>query len=144
MRILGKWDLCEDDVVRPMLFLDVINGARTEDWFLIDTGADRTVLSAGLLKQLGAPQASAPLGFALAGIGGPRAFVQVQITLNLRRSDGGVAVIEGSFAAFTDEEATDFSILGRDVLDHMDLILSRRRNEVILIAPPTRYEILSS
>jgi hypothetical protein len=33
------------------------------------------------------------------------------------------------------------SILGRDVLNHFDLILSRRRNEVLLVAPNHQYRI---
>ena len=36
---------------------------------------------------------------------------------------------------------TDLSILGRDVLNHFDLILSRRRNEVLLLAPNHHYRV---
>ncbi len=38
-----------------------------------------------------------------------------------------------------DDAAADMSILGRDVLDHFDLLLSRRRNEVLLLATNHRY-----
>ena len=44
-------------------------------------------------------------------------------------------------AAFTDPAAADLSILGRDVLDHFDVIVSRRRNEVLLLATNHRYQI---
>ena len=37
--------------------------------------------------------------------------------------------------------ATDLSILGRDVLNHFDVILSRRNNEVLLLAPNHRYRV---
>jgi len=43
------------------------------------------------------------------------------------------------FGAFTSESALDLSILGRDVLANFDLILGRRRNEVLLLAPPHQY-----
>jgi hypothetical protein len=35
-------------------------------------------------------------------------------------------------------------ILGRDVLDNFDVILSRRRNEVLLLAPNHHYEVARS
>ena len=52
-----------------------------------------------------------------------------------------VAHMRGEFAAFTDPSATDLSILGRDVLNHFDVILSRRRNEVLLLAPNHQYRV---
>ena len=42
---------------------------------------------------------------------------------------------------FTDSTATDRSILGRDVLNHFDVILSRRQNEVLLLAPNHSYRV---
>lgn len=143
MRIAGEWRQCHDGVVRPLLVIDVIGPAGTpiEDPFLVDSGADRTVFSADLLTRLGGATAPAPSGMAMAGIGGTQAFVQVQATLALRRTDGGTATVQAIFAAFTDPKATDFSILGRDVLDHFDVILSRRRDELFLLASPSRYDI---
>lgn len=85
-----------------------------------------------------------PVGVSLAGIGGTQAFVQVQAILRLPSDDGGIATVQGSFAAFTDPGASDISILGRDVLDHFDDILSRRRDEIFLLAPPCRYQLHSS
>jgi hypothetical protein len=143
MRIAGEWYLCDDGVVRPVLFIDVIGptGVTVDEKFLVDPGADRTVFSAGLLSQLGGTTASPPAGVSLSGIGGTQAYVQVQATLNMRRTDGGVATVQGNFAAFTDPLATDFSILGRDVMNHFDVILSRRLDEIFLLAAPSRYEI---
>src|SRR2546427_5043260 len=37
--------------------------------------------------------------------------------------------------------ATDLSVLGRDVLDHFDLIISRRQNESFLLTPRHQYRI---
>ncbi len=146
MRIAGTWYKCDDGGIRPVLVLKVhaVNGTAAEDRFLIDIGADRTVFCAALLSRLGGPTSPAPTGVCLTGVGGPQPFVQVDAALQLTRNDGGVATIRGMFAAFTDPAATDLSVLGRDVLNHFDLILSRRRDEIALLAGVHRYEIHSS
>ncbi|MBI3823286.1 MAG: hypothetical protein HY289_11505 [Planctomycetes bacterium] len=143
MRIAGEWRLCDDGVVRPVLLVrvDGPSGVRFDETFLVDPGADRTVFSEALLVKLGGATAPAPSGVSLGGIGGSQAFVQVQATLSFQTTDGSPATVQGQFAAFTDPLATDFSILGRDVMDHFDVILSRRRNELCLLAPPSRYDI---
>ena len=145
MQIAGKWQQCDDGVVRPILVIDVITstGVSVEAMFLVDSGADRTVFSEALAKKMGGATASAPSGVSLAGIGGTQSFVQVHATLKLPRTDGGVATVQANFAAFTDPSATDFCILGRDVKDHFDVILSKRRDELFLLAPPSQYEIHS-
>jgi hypothetical protein len=38
-------------------------------------------------------------------------------------------------------DATDLSVLGRDVLDHFDVLLSRRRNEVVFLAQRHHYRV---
>jgi len=143
MRIAGEWRQCDDGVVRPLLVVDVMGptGVPVEEAFLVDSGADRTVFSADLLSRLGGATAPSPAGVSMAGIGGTQAFVQVQATLALPRTDGGTATVQANFSAFTDPKATDLSILGRDVLDHFDVILSRRRDELFLLASPSRYDI---
>jgi hypothetical protein len=61
--------------------------------------------------------------------------------LELTRDDGVPATIRGEFAAFIDPRASDLSILGRDVLDNFDVIISRRRDEVLLLAPNHHYHV---
>ena len=65
----------------------------------------------------------------------------VDTVLEFAIQDGPPARVRGQFAAFTEPTATDLSILGRDVLNHFDLILSRRNNEVLLLAPNHRYRV---
>jgi hypothetical protein len=144
MRIEGEWLLCDDGVVRPTVTVHVkgSNGRRESDRFLVDSGADRTVLSADLLHRLQVAGESSSLAFGLFGIGGAADFVIVRPELGLVRDGGGAVIIRGEFAAFTEPGATDRSILGRDVLDNFDLILSRRRDEVLLLAPNHRYQIV--
>ena len=143
MLITGKWQIGDDGVLRPLVRAVVsgIDGRLVADDFLIDSGADRTVLSAALLARLSLPTRSAPSGSILSGIGGGCAFVLVTSAVEFIREDGGVVRVRGEFAGFTDPTATDLSILGRDVLDNFDLIISWRRSEVLLLAPRHYYRI---
>ena len=109
--------------------------------FLIDSCADRSVFSANLLSRRGFPLTPPPENLSLQGISGTCAFALVRTVLELTRDDGGPVHIRGKFAAFIDPAATDLSILGRDVLNHFDVILSRRRNEVLLLAPNHHYRV---
>jgi hypothetical protein len=99
------------------------------------------VLSAELLNHLGVPSTEPPADMIFQGIGGPSEFVLVDIVLEFESQDRTLARVRGQFAAFTDPTATDLSILGRDVLNHFDVKLSRRNNEVLLLAPNHRYRI---
>src|SRR5205823_285700 len=129
MQILGEWLLCDDGITRPTVRAIVFgsSGVFVSDDFLIDSGADRTVLSATLFSRLSLPINQAPADFTLAGIGGASGFVLTSTVIEFARSDGGPARVRGEFAAFTDPKATDLSILGRDIMDNFDVILSRRR-----------------
>jgi hypothetical protein len=137
MRIEGRWMDFDDGETRPVVSVSVVGtgGRLYLDDFLIDTGADRTVLSAGLLSELRLPVELPSPGHALRGIGGHTGMVLVSTMLEFARDDGRPARVRGRLAAFTDRGATDVSILGRDVLDHFDVIVSRRRGEVLLLAP---------
>jgi Aspartyl protease len=143
MRIVGEWFACIDGVLRPVLEGSAadIAGSDCQERFLVDTGADTTVFAAGFVQRLGLPCGLPPAGVGLAGVGGAQAYVLVRTTLTLYADDGSPARIQGEFAAFTDPAATDTSILGRDVLAHFDLIVSRRRNEVVLLATNHGYRV---
>ena len=143
MRIIGEWFACTDGVLRPILegcAADVA-GSDCQERFLVDTGADATVFAAGFVQRLGLPFGLPPTGVGIVGVGGSQTYVQVRTTLTLYADDGSPARIQGEFAAFTDPTATEMSILGRDVLDHFDLIVSRRRNELVLLAMNHRYRV---
>jgi hypothetical protein len=143
MRIVGEWFACPDGVIRPVIegYAADVTGSDCQERFLVDSGADAFVFAAGFVQRLGLPYGAAPQGVGLAGVGGAQAYVLVRTTLTLYADDGSPARIQGEFAAFTDPAAADMSILGRDVLDHFDLIISRRRNEVVLLATNHRYQI---
>jgi len=142
MVIVGEWQLFDDSVTRPIVRTKGHKGDGTliaED-FLIDSGADRTVFRTALLEQLRILVQEPPVDLALSGIGGIRAFVLVATVIEFMRDDGGPVRVRGEFAGFTDPVATDLSVLGRDVLDNFDLILSRR-NEILLLAPNHQYRV---
>jgi hypothetical protein len=146
MRIVGKWQVGDDGVTRPVVRVEVqaADGRSEPEEFLIDSGADRTVFSASLLERLGFPAVPAPAGLTLEGIGGETGFVQVNTDVRVPCDDGGAATLRGEFAAFTDLSATDLSIVGREILEHFDVILSRRRDEVLLLAQNHSYRVVSA
>ena len=142
MLVRGEWQLRDDGVMRPIVRARVGgDSSPIAENFLIDSGADRTVLSAVLVTRLQLPARSAPPGFTPSGIGGTSAFVLVTTVVEFLRDDGRPLRVRGEFAGFTNPTATDLSILGRDILDHCDLVLSQRRNEILLLAPRHQYRI---
>jgi hypothetical protein len=143
MVLIGLWLACDDCITRPVIRAKVLGGDGTPyaESFLVDSCADRTVLSAALLRQLGFPADQLNPGVALQGVGGASDSVLVRTMLEFPRTDGNPARVRGEYAAFTNPRATDLSILGRDVLDIFDLIISRRRDEVLLVTGNNQYRV---
>src|SRR5262249_18418986 len=143
--IVGEWLRCDDGVTRPTVRANVFapDGTANNEVFYVDTGADRTAFSAALLAKLGWPTNHVAPGYSLKGIGGSAGFLEGAAILELTRDDGSPVRINGPFCAFTDPAVTDLSVLGRDVLHHFDVIVSRRRNEVLLLAGNHQYHVLT-
>jgi hypothetical protein len=146
MLIRGEWWRCDDGVSRPTVraWITDPDGGSFRERFLIDSGADRTVLRSLLLATLRLASVPPDPGLSLVGIGGATAFLLVSATLEFLRDDGRIARVNGPYDAFTDPAATDMSILGRNVLDNFDVILSSPRNEVLLLAPHHRYQVVTA
>jgi hypothetical protein len=146
MRIIGTWHTCDDGVVRPVLrgLLFDAHGKPLTEWFLIDTGADQTVLSGAVYFRLGTPGRRPEGSQRVTGIGGSSEIVLVPGEAAFTRDDGQLVKIRGEIAAFTDPAATDFSVLGRDVLDNFDLVVSRRRDQIWMLAGGHGYRIESA
>ncbi len=144
MRIPGEWLEFSDGAKRPVIEPKVLaaGGEFVGEHFLVDTCADCSALSADLLRKLNLQGSAPSTGISLKGISGDSPFVVVTTVMVFLRDDGGVVRISGQFAAFTEPTATDLSILGRDVLDHFDVIVSRRRSEVLLLAGNHRYQVV--
>jgi hypothetical protein len=144
MRLPGQWLLCDDGVLRPIFRAEVlaVDGTSIQAEFLADTGADVTVLCAEVLRKLGL--SSTVSQAQLAGVGGAAASVRVATAITLCRDDGGTAVFRGQFAAFTELEALDMSVLGRDIANLFALIVDRPRDLVCLLGSGHQYSITSS
>jgi predicted aspartyl protease len=142
MRINGMWMPCDDGVIRPIIAGRVASG--NEHWikseFLIDTGADRTVLSASILEQLVLPRfyTTEEIG----GLGGITDSVVIETSIQLLSEAGAWISFRGRFAAVTDFTALDFSVLGGDILDLFALVVDRPGNVVSLLSQQHRYSII--
>ena len=141
MRINGGWFETDERLPQPVVIgaLQAADGRWVKCPFLIDTGADTTVLSPKVLRQLGRPVTLAPKQ--LLGVGGPVETWQVWTTLAFLRTDGQPTIIEGAYSAFQIEDALEMSVLGYDVLSLFAVIVDRPGNAVCLLVPPQRYII---
>jgi len=144
MRLNGSWAEGHSGVWLPTISIDV--RAFDESWrksrFLIDTGADITVLRYDLLYELQLEPESDDGSF-LSGVGGESTSVRVATTLRFERDDGILVSFNGTFHGFTDPTALDISVLGRDVLGHFAAIVDRPGKLVTLLAGQHRYEIFA-
>jgi hypothetical protein len=82
---------------------------------LVDTGADRTVLSANVLQSLNLDLETTTPADRIGGVGGLVDSVSVNTQIRLSRDDSQKAVFRSEYAACTDHEALDMSVLGRDI-----------------------------
>ena len=141
MRFDGQWLECDDGIVRPVIRADVL--AADHEWraveFLVDTGADRTVMSANILESLNL-ETSCPRD-RIGGVGGLVDSIAVATQIRLTRDDGEKVVFRGHYAACTNQEALDMSVLGRDLLEMFAVIVDRRANVVAVIGGQHQYTI---
>ena len=142
MRINGEWSVCEDGVVRPIVNgrVQTVMGEWVSADFLLDIGADCSVLNGDLLSQLGLPLLKSEEG--LSGLGGGAASVVVETKLLLTRADGGTVVFSHRWAAVTDAGSLDLCILGRDITDLFAVIIDRPQDLVCLLNQRHRYTIV--
>ncbi len=141
MRIDGEWLECDDGFVRPVIRGQVLNahGNWEPVLLLVDTGADCTVLSAAILDVLGFEAGTTRER--IGGIGGVTQSVEVATKIRLPRENGGVVVFRGRFAAFTQVEALEISVLGRDIMQMFAVIVDRPGSVVALVGQQHRYSI---
>lgn len=146
MRIVGEWRLFSDGVKRPIIAAEMVDakGKRVSVRFLVDSGADCTALNAATIEKLQLPQRPSPSDIRIRGITGDCDYVTIQSAIDFKRDDGGAVTVRGEFLGLTDPGASDLCVLGRDVIGNFDLILSRRRDDVLLLAPSHHYQIVRS
>jgi hypothetical protein len=143
MRIDGRWLLCDDGVIRPVIRGEVLSVGQSWEWIelLVDTGADRTVLTAADLAKLG-PHPVAAEEASISGLGGKAMSVIVETQIRLTHDGPGKVIFRGQFAAVTDLEALDISVLGSDVTGLFAVIADRPGRVVSLLALRHRYSIV--
>jgi hypothetical protein len=141
MQIAGEWYLCDDGVSRPVVRGEILTGTAT--WraaeFLLDTGADRTVFTADMLAALHLP--FTPAGERLGGLGGVTESVLLATEIRLTSESGGKVLFRGQYAAVTDPEALDMSVLGRDITGLFAVIVDRPGRLVFMVGQRHSYAI---
>jgi hypothetical protein len=142
MHIDGEWLLCDDGIERPIIHgeLQAADGRWLPLPFLADSGADRTLLSADTLAALALPVNST--ADRLGGVGGMVSSVELETTLRLYQAHGSEVTFRGQFAAATEPEALDMSVLGREITDLFALIVDKPGNTVCLLGQRHRYVIV--
>ncbi len=143
MRVNGEWLECEDGVIRPSVpgLVRLADGQWAEVAFLLDAGADRTVLNARFLHLLRPLEVSESEPSHLAGVGGQVNTITIATALGFKKDDGRPATVQGTFRVFTEGESADLSVLGRDVTNNFSVIYDYPNQTVALLAPPHYYEI---
>lgn len=143
MLVNGEWLFCQDGAIRPTVtgLVRVPDGQLVEVPFLLDAGADRTVLSTDFLSLLVALQSSEAEQIHLAGVGGRVGSITVNTVIGFTRDDGKVVTVRGSYAVFTEGESAELSVLGRDVTNNFSVIYDYPNRAVALLARPHYYEI---
>lgn len=143
MQINGKWLLCDDGEVRPVVqgIVRLADSQWLEVPFLLDGGADRTVFSARFLHWLNHLKISEPAQAQLAGVGGQANTITIQTTMGFYRDTGRPITVQGTFRVFTESESADLSVLGRDVTNNFSVIYDYPAQVVALLAKPHYYEI---
>jgi predicted aspartyl protease len=141
MRVDGRWYRCPDSAIRPVFHVAVISadGTPVQRFFLVDTGADRTVFTRDLLDELGLPVIESLVP--LEGVGGRFGTVDVVAEIRFRRDDGGEVVVRNRCAAMTDPGALDMSVLGRDIIELFALVFDRSAKTLCLVGQRHRYTI---
>lgn len=141
MRIDGAWLLCDDQVLRPLIIGEILTGSGSWESaeFLVDTGADRTVFSAPVLNKLGLQSIASHEQ--VSGLGGVVKSVVVETQIRLTREHAGKAIFRGQYAAVTELESLDISVLGRDITGLFSVIVDRLDDVVCLLGQRHCYRI---
>src|SRR5262245_7889386 len=139
MLIAGSWMVGPDGRRRPTIraAIELAQQQVGPFAFLVDPGSDQMVFTFPVWQALGSPSSKDQL--LLDGVGGSVSAVELNGAVILTREDGSPVRVTGPFACYTAPSNLEFCILGRDVLNNFDVILSYRRGHVFLLAPNHHY-----
>lgn len=141
MRINGEWLVCLDGDTRPVIRAEILldDGTWLEIRLLLDTGADCTVFSSDVLaaSRLQSLAGRSQIG----GVGGVVDTKIVRTQIRFRCDDSVLVVFRGDYAAFSQPDVLDMSVLGRDILDSFAIIVDRPANIVAILGGNHLYTI---
>ncbi|MEK9163734.1 MAG: retropepsin-like aspartic protease [Chloroflexota bacterium] len=141
MRIDGAWLPDEPGILRPTLFgLVEISGREYPVQFLVDTGADQTILGSDFATRL-QPRELPEINSQLSGAAGNIDAFYASIRLRFSDVDEREIKFNLTCAVLTDPAQANTHLLGRDVLDHFALICDKEKDVVALLRPPHSYSI---
>jgi hypothetical protein len=143
MRVNGEWRTRDDNEKRPIIpaMVQLADGTWAKTDFLLDAGADRTVISAQLFNYLRPLEMPGSAAVGLSGIGGGAEAILVQTVIAFKRDDLGEVRVRGPFWVFTEIESSDISILGRDVTNNFAVIYDYQNQVVAFLSRPHYYDI---
>lgn len=142
MRIDGVWqhDPADLDLVRPTIPARlVVSDQAFAVAFLVDTGADRTVLGSAFASILLPHERKSAESFVSAG--GTLSHFVADARIMLVDVDGRAVSFNVPCVVLSDAEQANTHLLGRDVLDYFAVICDRERDVVTLLRPPHTYSI---
>ncbi len=129
----------EDSILRPYVNLTlefpIANNQALEISFLVDTGADRTLLSpvdgARLRSELGVDILDLPFGSSIVGVGGQTETRMIDATLDIGEQSISttLSLVEPPPGYFP----TMPSLLGRDILYELALFMEYRKDRLLLL-----------
>ncbi len=143
MLIRGEWLLCDDGVSRPVIHAEVQapDGTWVKAPFLLDTGADQTVLSADRVQALNLRPGLVSDSRTLGGLGSDVRASVIETYLRLTQDAGGKVLFRGRYAGLSDPAELDMSVLGRDVTNLFTIIVVRPGNFVGLLRDRHAYRV---
>lgn len=144
MLINGEWLLCDDGIERPVIRGEILSGGgfwRSLE-FLVDTGADRTILSANVFESLHLPF-TAPTE-QIGGVGGMVKSIVLTTQIRLTCEDATKVMFRGDYAACTEYESLDMSVLGRDIMAQFAVLVDRSKDMVCLLRERHSFNIVKS
>ncbi len=141
MRLEGTWAIDAAGVSWPVITAEVqgAGGAWIECEFLLDTGAEITVIAANIFHQLRLP--SLPSSHGLQGVGGTVGSVRVDTVIRFTQPDGTHATVRSQFHAAPVPGTVEMSLLGRDILGNFAVIVDRPGKTICLLHGKHRYVI---
>jgi hypothetical protein len=104
-------------------------------WHRFTDGFERPVIDAQLIPPLSAFLMPQSLPGAV-GVGGTAPIALLNAVLVFSTADGRQAGFRGPIQALAAPAAVDFSVLGRDIIDRFELVYSRPRGLIALVALP--------